>query len=230
MSPLDHMRVRAQALYRLDARGRIAAVNQWDGGIDVRFHLFRTDAGAHAVIGAGVPDDLAAELLALARDEPAAPHDPPRHLERYRELLAAHAPIVRIRAGPAFVFETRPAPVAGVAFIDEANAGALLKGSLAAWLPDVPHRRPFVAAIEDGRAACVCVSARISPAGHEAGVETEPEYRRRGCAVRAVSAWAGAVQELGARAYYSTLWDNHGSRGVARRLGLAFLGADDSIA
>jgi predicted GNAT family acetyltransferase len=67
---------------------------------------------------------------------------------------------------------------------------------------------------------------RRTARAHEAGVETHPAFRGRGFAVRAVAAWARAVRATGVLPLYSTSWENHGSRGVARRLGLVQLGSD----
>jgi predicted GNAT family acetyltransferase len=113
--------------------------------------------------------------------------------------------------------------------INEANAG-LLTGKLAEWLPDIPHRRPFVAVAHDGKAVSLCASVRISPAVHCAGVETHPEHRQRGHALAAVSGWAHAVQRLGATPFYSTSWENVASRAVAVRLGFQPVATDLHIA
>jgi predicted GNAT family acetyltransferase len=72
----------------------------------------------------------------------------------------------------------------------------------------------------------LCASVRVSAAVHCAGVETHPEHRRRGHALVAVSAWAHAVQALGATPFYSTSWDNLASRQVAARLGLQLVASD----
>ena len=94
------------------------------------------------------------------------------------------------------------------------------------WLVDVPHRQPFVAIVEGGRAVSLCCSVRISPAVHCAGVKTLAAHRRRGHAVSAVAGWAAAVRALGAAPFYSTSWDNEASQSVAVRLGLSLAGVD----
>lgn len=84
---------------------------------------------------------------------------------------------------------------------------------------------------QDGRAVAVCASVRISGQGHETGVETDPAYRRRGYATRAVAAWSQEVKRRGVPlCFYSTSWENDASRHVAARLGLTLMGADFSIA
>ena len=109
--------------------------------------------------------------------------------------------------------------------IDEENA-QLLAPCFIDWIADVPHRRPFLAVVEDGRAVAVCASVRISPAVHCAGVETHPDYRQQGHALRAVAGWAAAVRALGATAFYSTSWDNIASQRIAARLGFEMIGVD----
>ena len=102
----------------------------------------------------------------------------------------------------------------------------ILQPMMADWLPDVGHRWPFVAAIEDGQAVAVCASVRISERSHEAGVETAPDYRRRGNAARVVTAWARRVRALGAEPVYSTSFENAASRQVAASLGMKLIGVD----
>lgn len=219
---------RVEALFRHDARGRLIEINQWDGGVAPRFFLMRTAGGAIARFGEDAPDDLAARLTALCAAEPLS-DPPPERPAREREYLNALAPTERVWAGPAFTFPgDLPAPAAAVAVIDEANAG-LLRGGFEDWLADVPHRRPFMAVIEEGRAVSICASVRISRDVHCAGVETLPGRRGRGRGSAAVAAWARAVRRLDATPFYSTSWDNLASRGLARRLGLRLFGVDFHI-
>ena len=131
-------------------------------------------------------------------------------------------------AGLVYAFTDDVVPRASATSIDESNA-YLLRGGLDDWLPDVPHRRPFVAMVEDDYAVSVCASVRMSSAMHVAGVETQADYQRRGHAANAVACWARAVRSLGATPVYSAAWDNIASLGVARRFGMSLLGADLAI-
>lgn len=188
----------------------------------------RTGEGALVRFRRDVPDALAGALESLARSEPLVwpPPRRPVHEARYLGLLADHASVERVWAGPAFVFgAVSPAEGDDVVAIDETNAD-LLRGGLDAWLADVPHRRPFMAALSGGRAVALCASVRISAAVHCAGVETLATHRCQGHAVRVALAWATAVRAVGATPFYSTSWDNPASQGVARRLGLELAGVD----
>lgn len=103
---------------------------------------------------------------------------------------------------------------------------SLLSPYLEDWRADVSAGVPMTAALEGGRAVAVCCSVRVTPQAHEAGVETHPDFRRRGHAARAVSAWARAVREIDRMPLYSTSWDNAASRALAGKLGLIRYGGD----
>jgi RimJ/RimL family protein N-acetyltransferase len=148
------------------------------------------------------------------------------HEATYRKLLEDHAPVEQVSAGPAYWLPTPLAAPAEQSLALDASTAHLLRGGLEDWIPDVPHQRPFHVALADDHAVAVCASVRITPAAHEAGVETLPAYRRRGHALTAVAGWANAVAALGALPLYSTSWENEASQGVAARLGARLIGAD----
>jgi hypothetical protein len=229
--PLERAVSRIATLHRHDSRGRIVEVNQWDGGTTARFALMRTAADVICRFRADVPDELAHALEELSSQEPRGP-DPgklPVHHHRYRSLLSSHAPVPAVSAGPAYMFTRDVAGSAAPVAIGEHN-GHLLRGGLDDWIPDVPHRRPFMAIIEDGHAVALCASVRISTAVHCAGVETRPVYRHKAHAVNAAAGWGRAVRALGATPFYSTSWENIASQRVAERLGLTMVAVDFSIA
>ena len=224
--PPELLAQRLDALYQTSG-GRIVRTNEWDGRPAPRFHLMLTTDGPTIRFGQGVPADVARRLEALASRETWDPsaEGPPPSLDRYVEVLAAHAPIERIWSGPAFAAPRDMVPFAPVLDINAANAG-LLRGRFDDWLPDAPHRQPFVAVVRDASAVSICASVRISPSVHCAGVETHPDHRRRGHALAAVSGWAHGVQALSATPFYSTSWANQASRRVAARLGFQLAAHD----
>ena len=226
-SQIELMHMRVEAMYTHDDRSRIKSINQWDGGVAPRFYLGRTSVSSLWRLRADLPDDLAEKLRALCDNEPGANEltRAPMHQDEYIRSLAFHAPIECIWAGPAYLFKTNIVPRTHPVAINEENV-ELLCGGLEDWIPDVPHRQPFMAMIEDGHAVAVCASVRITDVAHEAGVETLPKYRQKSHAVNVVAGWATAVREIGAMPFYSTSWDNIASQKVAVRLGLSMFGVD----
>ena len=227
---LDLVLKRVEALYRYDHRGRLLSINQWNGGAAPRFYLMRTADSVICRFRADLPDDLVSHLEDLCNQEPKG--EPlgklPAHYSKYLDLLSSHTPVDHVWAGPAYMSTLDVAPSVSPITIGDNNA-YLLRGGFEDWLPDVPHRHPFMAMIEDDHAVSICASVRISDAVHCAGVETRTEYRQRGHAVNAVAGWARAVRLLGATPFYSTSWDNIASQRVAGRLRLPLVGVDFHI-
>jgi len=73
------------------------------------------------------------------------------------------------------------------------------------------------------------MSARLGGRGAEAGVVTVPAHRRRGFAAAATAGWVALIAGRGLAPFYSTEAANLASQGVARRLGLTYLGATWSV-
>jgi hypothetical protein len=225
---LDLVLARIGVLYHFDHRGRLVSVNQWDGGAAPRLFLMRTPDHVVCRFRADLPDDLVTRLEDLLRQEPKPPGVLPAQYCRYLDVLGAQAPVSSVWAGPAFICSQDAVPSNSVVPISEDNS-ELLRNGFSHWLPDVSHRQPFMAVVENDQAVSICASVRISPAAHCAGVETQLSYRRRGHAASAVAGWAIAVRARGATPFYSTSWENQASRRVAARLGLSLVGVDFHI-
>jgi hypothetical protein len=219
--------LRVEALYNRDRRGRLVSVNEWNGTAAPRFHLMRTARKSFGQHHADLADGLVVGLEELRAQEPTGRRQGklPRLCSKYLELLAFHAPVARVWAGPVFKFPEDMAADVRTVSINETNA-TLLRDSFDDWLPDIRRRQPFCAVVENNRAVSICASVRITDAVHCAGVETLAGHRRRGHAARAVAGWALAVRSLGANPFYSTSWDNEASRRVAARLHLVPIGID----
>ncbi len=219
----DWLDLHLRALFVHDERDRIVTRNALDRGPAPRFFLGRTPDGNRWRFRDDLPGDLVDRLEALCAEEPPAAdlRTPPRHEERYRELLAAHARITEAWSGPACRFpEALPPATREVVHLTDENAGILRGGGLEPWLEDIGQSEPLVALVREGRAVSVCGSVRITPEAHEAGVETSAGARGRGFAVAVVAGWARAVRETSAEPLYSTSWENTASQAVARKLGL----------
>ncbi len=227
MTPLDFMQIQAATLFKLDARGRILAINEQGAPDPPRLFLGRTAAGHVLHLRHDLSGELAAELEAIALAEPlSADLEPePACLAALVAALERHAPVTQRYRGPAFFFPEQIAALHGVTPIDADNA-TLVRDGFGATLPLNPAIAPVLAAVQDAMAVAVCFSSRRTATACEAGLEVLPNYRRRGYALRVTAAWALAVRADGRLPLYSTEWENVASRGVARGLGLTLYGDD----
>ena len=218
---------RVDALYRADLKGRLVCSNEWDRRPAPRFHLMRTPVGPIFRFRVDLPDDLASQLEELCSRETLDPDSEmlPSQCDRYLKLLAGQAPVEKVWSGPVYVCLRDVLPRRIPTAIDDTNADLLSK-RFGDWLPDIAHRQPFMARVEDGNAVSICASVRITEAVHCAGVETHVDHRRRGYALDVVAGWADAVRSRNATPFYSTSWDNIASQRVARRLGFVMAGVD----
>jgi GNAT acetyltransferase len=227
MDDRDLMGIRADTLYTYDASGRMLRTNEPDGSPAPRVFLGRTMTGHVVRFGEGVPDGVARQLTEIIERQAAggALPVPPAALAAVREALERHAPISREGGGPAYRFPESVAWPAEVVQVTDVNVEVVrdtfpwLVQALADWWP-------CFAVVRDGAAVSVCFSSRIGASAAEAGVETLPAFRGRGCAVAVTAAWGAAVRAAGLLPLYSTAWDNLASQGVARRIGLLMFGAD----
>lgn len=231
LSDSELIEVHARALFTHDARSRILSVNEpWGASPAPRMFFGRTRGGNLWRFRADLPDELFEELEALCAGEPADAElrSPPRNSDACARLLEAHAPVRETSAGPAYYFGEYPEPSGQTRAVTQANA-ELLRGGFEEFVEELPSAQPFFALVEGGRAVSLCRSVRITPAAHEAGVETLPEFRGRGYAADATAAWARAVKSLGAEPLYSTSWENTASRALAKKLNLTQYGSDFEI-
>jgi RimJ/RimL family protein N-acetyltransferase len=221
------MRIQIATLFTLDRAGRLLRVNEPAGAPAPRFFLGRTAAGSEWRCRHDVPDDVVRELHAVCASETLGDEflDPPYGAARYAEVLARTAPVKVVEAGPAYRFPAELPATSDAVLITNENR-ELLQPSFAAWYDDVAFCQPFMALVQQGQAVSVCASVRVTPAAHEAGVETPAPFRGRGYAARVVAAWARAVRAIGSIPLYSTSWQNTASQAVARKLGLVRYGTD----
>lgn len=237
---LRHMQLHTAALYTYDSNGWITGCNQFDGGEVPRFHLARTTSANYCIFRNDLSNHVVGSIQRYAAKEPPL-RDPkalPLYNDHYLEILSSQRPVEAIWHGPAYRFTTlerQDVVEDAVGSKDEAiieingSNSPLLATYMSDWLPDVPHRKPFLGVVSGTHVVAVCASVRITPGAHEAGVETLPSHRRQGYAAKVVAAWAKAVSQTNAVPLYSTSWDNHASQSVAASLGLELIGTDFHI-
>ncbi len=204
-----------QTLFSLDDHGRIIGTREPDVSPGPSFLLIRGRADCTWAVRSDVPQDVAAKLDALAREEPPGSdfRDVPVHAERYLALVEG-----TVYSGPAFTFPDEIARPDGTVFVKDVR---LLEHHFSGWESgEIPVSSPIVGLIEDGHAVSACFCARRSDVAAEAGVETAVGFRGRGLAPRVTAAWALAIRASGRVPLYSTSWDNNASLTVARKLGL----------
>lgn len=223
----DLMRLHLKALFTCDAAGRLLTVNEPGGGAAPRFFLGRTAHGNVWCTRHDVGETLARELRALCESQ-----RPTLDIEADRAdpapfvaCLARREPVSKTWAGPTFRFPSDLPDDESAIRVTLENA-ALLSPYLEDWREDVAAGVPMAAVLEGGKAVSLCCSVRVTPQAHEAGVETHPDFRRRGHAAGAVAAWASAVRDMGRIPLYSTSWENESSRALAKKLGLVQFGVD----
>lgn len=235
VSAPELMALHIEALFTADAAGRLQFVNEpWASQGHrtpaPRFFLGRTAAGHSWRFRSDLPLRLIEQLTDLCRDEPvtAVLDELPKHLDIYRHLLAADAPIQRTWAGPAYRLPRNIRPARPVVRITAAN-GEVLGADFADFREELATAQPFFGLVQAGQVVSICRSVRIASRGHEAGVETLAAFRGQGYAAAVVAGWAAAVSALGCLPLYSTAWENTASQGVAGKLGALHYGVDFHI-
>jgi RimJ/RimL family protein N-acetyltransferase len=225
------MEIHVGALYRVDSRNRLLAVNEPGDPPPPRLFFGRTRSGHLWRFRHDLAEPIVDELEALLRAEPVTADlsQPPRCLPELQMVLARHAPFSRTWSGPAWRFpDELPAFADGVVSITPERAD-LVRSIFPILADDLPWRQPCLAIVEAGQLASLCYSSRNTPAAAEAGVDTIEAFRGRGYAPAVTAAWARAVRHEGRIPLYSTSWDNLASRAVARKLNLLLYGADFSF-
>jgi hypothetical protein len=229
----DHalMQLHTAALYRLDSRDRLLAVNEPGDPHPPRLFFGRTRTGHLWRFRHDLTEALVDELETLLRAEPVGDDlsQPPRCLAALQAALAGDVPLSGTWNGPAWQFpDELPTFAEGIVSITPERAD-LVQTVFPGLADDLPWRQPCLAIVEDGQLASLCYSSRNTLAAAEAGVDTIEAFRGRGYAAAVAAAWAHVVRHEGRIPLYSTSWDNLPSCAVARKLSLVLYGADLTI-
>jgi hypothetical protein len=232
---LERLRIQRQTGFRLDARGRLLAVNSPEDVRPPRFVLAGCAAGNLASVSAGLDEATATDLLALAREEPAfwPPEAQPRHLGRYLAILGAVEGEIELdhEMGPGLRQRNVEATLVmsdtaeGERLLESLRRGGMPAGLFDMGFVDVGEFwTPWCAALVGGEVASIAFAARLSDVGAAVGVATAPAFRGRGLAAAVVSGWTRLPALEGRRLFYSRRLSNRSSRAVVDRLGLTAFG------
>ncbi len=210
-----------ETMFAADDRGRLK-------GDAPHLYILRTPELVICRCHADLADEIATTVEELSVRPRGLPREWAREYADYLGALSSVGPLMSMRAGQLYRFPDLLALEGTYISIVESNTD-LLRGGLDEWLPDVAVGLPMVAMVADGRAVSICTSVIASMTVHSAGVETLPDYRRRGLGVQAVAGWARTVQASGPTPFYGTTFDNVASQRLAARLGLSLVGAEFSL-
>ncbi|MEX0781039.1 MAG: GNAT family N-acetyltransferase [Dehalococcoidia bacterium] len=229
---LDLLAIEIDTLWTRDGRGRlVSAANPVP-------HLVIAEAleGRLVAVGSEVPDELATELVALAGGGPPVfPGERPPGLESCAARAATVLGPVEVRSGPSYVAESAPVAANSTASLITSDGSAPWTHPLdpppnAGWEAEewrallAGELGPWAMSLAEGEIASICFCSRLTGFAAEAGLRTEPEYRRQGHGAAATAAWASLVIATGRHAFYSTSANNTASQRVAASLGLRPIG------
>jgi hypothetical protein len=212
--------------YVFDGEHRITETREPNPSLSVRFVLARGTSSVAWAVRTDVKPEIASELDELAASEPLHSADnwqtPPRHAERYEELLAMD--FAEVDTGVLFEF---PAELAAPDGIVEVRSERELATNFHGWIQGEisDGRAPVMAIVEAGAPVSICFCARRAKSSAEAGLDTAERFRRRGFGARVTAAWALALRARRMTPLYSTSWSNEASLGVARKLELVTYGS-----
>jgi RimJ/RimL family protein N-acetyltransferase len=227
---LKLIETQVETLYQVDKAGRLLCVNEEGTPTAALFFLGRTAEGNIWRFRHDIPQGVQTAVDALCRSEPVSADfsRPPQHQQAIKRLISSYRPVQSEWHGPAYTFPD-PFTINGSArLIDEPNRD-LFSGEFA-WLNESwSWIQPCAVMVEQAQIVSICFSSRNTLQAAEAGLETLPDFRRRGYAAAVVSRWAQAVRDSGRRPLYSTSWENVASQGVAAKLGLIRYGDDWSL-
>ncbi len=220
-SDLELLDIEMALLCDLDDRRRIRGAVQFAVGIAAE--------GVTALIGQDVPDDIAAQLLAISNQAVSRPQE---ILRKCRDLLGPGE--FTVTSGPSYYIEP-PIPAAGdipVLRSDSPDAQTLHGKRPDNWEPDEwlelingGTGAPWAMVLDEDRVVSICHTPVRTETAAEAGTWTATEFRQRGYAAATTAVWADLIAPHCPHIFYSTSADNYSSQHVAERLGLRPIGS-----
>lgn len=239
---LELLRTHVETGFVLTSQGRFAHEAAPDQSRGPRFRIGGCPEGNVALVRDDVSDEIAAELLRLARDEPPLcdAEALPVHLTAYLSLLSVGSAQAVYNLGLNWVFPTARVVDSPLPLIQSGTPEAELlleriPEAMDPSLTDVGFRcrddlwPPWVIALDAGRIVSIAETVRRGPAGAEVGVDTAVGHRGRGIGAAVTAAWANHVGLRSLALFYGTSRTNMSSRRLVERLRLTFLGSSLGI-
>ena len=198
-------------------------------GIDAEHQLYRIPCAnpdtVHRVYAVRCE---AGELLFFRRDTPQIIRERLASLpfedffarpDAVQQVMAAHSPCMEMHIGRSYIF---PDALDAGQYPDAVRLSRVDPMLVHQYDPSLDlHQKEVFGIIADGRVVSTCESARENDTAGEAWVRTLEPYRRKGYARQVTYAWGHFLQQQGKTPFYSHVRDNHASRALAVRLGLA---------
>ena len=199
ISDFELMVIQADTLFVHDLQGQLKFINEPVAPEKYpapRLFIGRTGVGSIYRFRYDLPKIICNQLeeSILLESPPSNIAQQPDYLETVKGILASHAPVQRMYAGPAFRFPNALNRTAEAVSVDKHNA-ELLEFGFSDWIDELDHIQPCMGVLEEGRVVSLCCSVRKSSKAEEAGVETLASYRGKGYAACAVTGWAQTVRE-----------------------------------
>jgi hypothetical protein len=191
VDPLDLIRLNVGIENRIDAGGDLSAL---PGKASALLSAHRYAGGYAFFFRRDIPGDIRAQIRALPPEQVLTDH------AAVRRILGQAAPCGKVFAGKGYYFARMPAPAEYAGVVRREDGCHVVK--------------------IDGMPVCFAWTQDGSDQADELAVETLPEFRRRGYARRAASAWAAAVMQAGRVAFYSHKIENTVSEALAHSLGV----------
>ncbi len=235
---LDLLRTESRTVFVLDKTDRIRFENDPENSKGPLFYLARCKQGTIALVHREIDGGLAGRLLRIAATEPvpASLDDNALRLGQYLELLGGQ--FAEPVPGPGISYHL-PTNLEVRSDVELVSSGTTFGDRLVERLHhdgmpldliELGFRNPedfwppWCVAMHEGNIVSVGMTARLSEIGAESGIVTVPGYRRQGFAAAAVAGWARHPDLTAKTLFYSAAQENVASIGVARRLGLRFIG------
>lgn len=214
------MKLQVSTLFKMNAKGRIAAINEPGGSGGPLLFIGKTSRNTQVYYHEKLTEPAVREVK---RNLPGS-----LEVSELCRVIEKYHAVKKVWIGPAYAYIGSALPPIldeQIVVLNEENSH-LLQPYFKELEDHVTERAPVVACVKDGHAVSVCCSARMSDRAAEAGLETLASVRGMGLGSQVTAKWIEEVVRSGLVPLYSTSWDNISSQRIAHKLGLHQYGWD----